>query len=128
MAPEVNEPGCSSSQSPSDNTLARVTTVSSEAEGSGEDASKSSSRISAGSTEPESLLSRLKAADRSVLCCKRSVAINQPRKRPNKSSATGPSSVTPLQRAREFSSESIGISADKLFCRACREELSLSKK
>ena len=58
MATEVNEPGCSSSQSPSDNTLARVTTVSSEAEDSGEDASKSSSRTSAGSAEPESLLSR----------------------------------------------------------------------
>ena len=59
MATEVNEPGCSSSQSPSDNTLTRVTTVSSEAEDSGEDASKSSSRTSAGSAEPESLLSRL---------------------------------------------------------------------
>ena len=35
--------------------------------------------------------------------------------------------MTPLQRAREFSSESIGISAGKLFCRACREELSLKK-
>ena len=58
MAIEVNEPGCSSSQSPSDNTLTRVTTVSSEAEDSGEDASKSSSRTSAGSAEPESLLSR----------------------------------------------------------------------
>ena len=59
MATEVNEPGCSSSQSPSDNTLTRVTMVSSEAEDSGEDASKSSSRTSAGSAEPESLLSRL---------------------------------------------------------------------
>ena len=59
MATEVNEPGCSSSQSPSENTLTRVATVSSEAEDSGEDASKSSSRTSAGSAEPESLLSRL---------------------------------------------------------------------
>ena len=32
-----------------------------------------------------------------------------------------------LQRAREFSSESIGISAGKLFCRACREELFLKQ-
>ena len=55
MATEVNEPGCSSSQCPSDNTLTRVTTG--EAEDSGEDASKSSSRTSAGSAEPEPIIS-----------------------------------------------------------------------
>ena len=41
------------------------TTVSSEGEGSLQDASENSSRTSA---EPEGLLSQLKAADRSVLC------------------------------------------------------------
>ena len=66
MATEHNEPGCSGSQSASDGSLTRVTTISSEAEDSGEDTSESSSRTSTGSAEPESLLSRLNAAGRSV--------------------------------------------------------------
>ena len=41
--------------------------------------------------------------------------------------STDPSSVTPLQRAKEFSSEFVGVSTGKLFCRACREELSIKK-
>ena len=61
----------SSGQSASDSN------VSSDGEDSGEDASESSSRTSA---EPESLLSQLKGADRSGLCRKRSVAVNQSRK------------------------------------------------
>ena len=44
-----------------------VTTISSEAEDLGEDASECSSRTSTGSAETESLLSRLKAAGQSVL-------------------------------------------------------------
>ena len=53
----------------------RFTTVSSDGdvEDSGEDASANSSRTSA---EPESILSRLKPADCSGLCHKRSVAVN----------------------------------------------------
>ena len=46
-------------------------------EDSGEDDYESLSRTSA---EPESKLSRLKAADRSGLCPKRSIAVNQSRK------------------------------------------------
>ena len=70
---EHNEPGCSSL---SDNLASgtRFTTVSSDGEDVEdleEDASESLSRTSA---EPESILSRLKAADRSGLCQKRSVA------------------------------------------------------
>ena len=58
----------------------RFTTVSSDGEDvedSGEDASANSSRTSA---EPESILSRLKPADCSDLCHKRSVAVNLSRK------------------------------------------------
>ena len=75
---ERTKPGCSTSSLP--DSLAsgtRFTTVSSDGEDvedSGEDASESSSRTG---TEPESILSRLKAAD---LCPKRSVAVNQSRK------------------------------------------------
>ena len=81
----------------------RFTTVLSDREDddSGEDASKNLSRTSA---EPESTLSRLKAANCSSLCCKRSVAAKQSQTQPKKSSvrgATDPSSVTPVQRAKE---------------------------
>ena len=78
---ECNEPGCSTSSlwdSLASGT--RFTTVLSDGEDvedSGEDASESSSRASA---EPESILSRLKAADRSGPCRKRSIAVNQSRK------------------------------------------------
>ena len=115
------EPGCSSS-------LASAT-VSSEGEDSGEDASESES--SSRTTAEPTLLSRLKAADRSVICRRRSVAVNNPSRKRLKNSgvrcSTDPPSVTPMQRAKEFSSEFVGISAGKLFCRACREELSLKK-
>jgi len=66
MATEHNKPGCSDSQSASGGSLTRVITISSEVEDLGEDASESSSRTSTGSAEPESLLSRLKAAGRCV--------------------------------------------------------------
>ncbi len=36
-----------------------------------------------------------------------------------------PRSVTPLQRVREFAGEQLVIRSSKLFCNACREELSL---
>ena len=75
---ERNKPDCSSSSlwdSLASGT--RFTTVISDGEDSGEDASESSSRTSA---EPESILSRLKAADRSGPCHKRSIAVNQSRK------------------------------------------------
>ena len=35
-----------------------------------------------------------------------------------------PKSVAPRQRAREFPNESLTVSNGKLFCQACREELS----
>ena len=106
---------------------AELQTVSSEGEYSGEEASGSSS-WSCAEPETESLLSRLKAADRSVLCRKRSVASNPAGKRPKKIEIIHrSSSVTPQQRAREFSSEFIGVSAATFFCRPCREELSLKK-
>ena len=58
------------------------------------------------------------------------MAANPSRKRPKRSSmrcSTDPSSIKPLQRAKEFSSEFVGVSAGKRFCRACREQLSLKK-
>ena len=77
----------------------------------------------------QSLMSVLKAPKHSELSRSRRIAVNP--KRPKRVSASGsssdPQSVSPSQRAREFSSEYIGVSGGKLFCKACREELSLKK-
>ena len=77
----------------------------------------------------KSLISLLKAPKRSELSRSRRVAVNpkRPKRASGASSSSDPHSVTPTQRAREFSSECILVSAGKLFCRACREELSLKK-
>ena len=49
-----------------------------------------------------------------------------PTKRKSKPScSTEPKSVTPMQRFHEFPREELTQSAGKLFCNACREELSL---
>ena len=39
--------------------------------------------------------------------------------------ATEPKGVTPAQRVREFADEALTVSSGRLFCSACREELSL---
>ena len=46
-------------------------------------------------------------------------------KKPKKNS--DPTSVTPSQRVKEFNNQKLTVSAGKLFCLACREELSLKK-
>ena len=76
-----------------------------------------------------SLLDVLKSPTPSSLHCKRSVASNKPPrsrvrlKRPKQSN--NPSSVSPLQRAKEFKEEKLTVSSGKLFGQACREEVSL---
>ena len=78
-------------------------------------------------TEPaRTLISKLKAPTRSPLCHPRKVATNLPRKRmkrPSVSLTSNPSYVSPIQRAKEFTSECVCLSGGKLFCQACREEL-----
>ena len=82
----------------------------------------------ASSPSPTSLLSHLRAPTQSELMHKRKVWVNAPphtgarRKKPLCS--TDPKGVSTAQRAKEFSSELI-VSAGKLFCSVCREELSL---
>ena len=64
----------------------------------------------------------------SDLC--RSIATNrsQSRSRQKRPKQTNdPSTVTPLQRSKEFCEEKLTVSAGKLFCLACMEELSLKK-
>ena len=80
-------------------------------------------------SSPASLLIRLRAPTQSELMRKRKVRVNAPphtgeRKR-KPTCLTDPKGVSAAQRAKEFTGEMITVSAGKLFCSACREELSL---
>ena len=81
----------------------------------------------ASSPSPTSLLSHLRAPTQSELMRKRNVRVNAPphtgarKKKPFCS--TDPKGVSAAQRAKEFTSELITVSAGKLFCSVCREEL-----
>ena len=84
------------------------------------------------SSEVQSFLSRFRAPRRSDLTRKRKVCQNTDRgvltltkKKP--SCSTDPTSVTQSQRDREFPEEALTVSAGKLFCTACREEVSLKR-
>ena len=76
-----------------------------------------------------SLLSRLRSPTQSDIMRKRKIRVNQPphtgerRKKP--ACSTDPKNVSVSQRVNEFSSEMLTNSGGKLFCSACREELSL---
>ena len=75
-----------------------------------------------------SLLNRLKSPEPSKLCRKRKAASNAPnrqKRRSTGSTSSEPKTVQPLQRVRQFSSEPLSVRKNKLFCEACREELSL---
>ena len=75
-----------------------------------------------------SLLDRLKAPTPSDLTRKRKIACNPPPKGKKRSCGRGennPKSVTPIQRVKENPDECLTVSNKQLFCRACREELSL---
>ena len=75
-----------------------------------------------------SLLDRLKAPTPSDLARKRKIACNPPPKGKKRSCGRGannPKSVTPIQRVKENPDECLTVSNKQLFCRACREELSL---
>ena len=78
-----------------------------------------------------SLLDRLRSPVPSELARKRKISTNLPpvgQKRSKCGSAsTSLKSVSPRDRVREFTDESLCVSAGKLFCRACREELAVKK-
>ena len=83
------------------------------------------------------LMDVLKAPTQADICRKRKVATNSTIplriivrnrcKRPRCASNPGPGSVTPAQRVKEFPKEELKVSAGKVFCNACREELSTKK-
>ena len=89
------------------------------------------SSVSEDSSSVQSLLDKLCSPVPSELARKRKVLTNPPpvgqkRSRGGSSAATL-KSVSPQDRVREFSDDSLCVSAGKLFCRACREELSVKK-
>ena len=77
--------------------------------------------------EVKSLLSVLRCPKAAEISRKRKVRANPPRgkKRSCSRSLCDPKSITPVQRVKEHPSEALSISNGKLFCVACREELSL---
>ena len=99
------------------------------------DYTSSSSQSSSGcpsSSEPTvstaSLLERLHRPRSSELARKRTVHRNPPplgKRRSRGRGANEPKSVTPSQRVAEHPGECLTTSNKQLFCRACREELSL---
>lgn len=77
-----------------------------------------------------SILDKLKAPKQSELNRKRKVHVNAPpkgKRRARGEGANEPKSISASQRVREFPNESLTVSHNKLFCAACREELSLRK-
>ena len=89
-----------------------------------------SSKNSTTSRYSRSLLSVLQRATSSDLCRKRSIRHNLPKgkkRRVSSLSCSNPKSVTPAQRCLEFRDEPFTVSAGKLFCNSCREELSLKR-
>ena len=80
------------------------------------------------SSEVNLFLSKFKAPKQSDLARKRKIRRNPARPRTRKmkpSCSTDPKSVTPSQRIKEFAEEPFIVSAGKLFCTGCREEVSL---
>ena len=80
-----------------------------------------------------SLLDKLRAPRPSDLGRKRCVHANPPpvgKKRSRQGAIAGkhdPKTVSPTQRAREFPGEHLTVSAGKLFCKACRECLTIKR-
>ena len=88
-----------------------------------------SAGVSASATNSTTLLSKLRAPTTSDLMRKQKVRTNESphtgarRKKP--ACSMDPKGISAVQRARELSKEMDTVSAGKLFCTACREELSL---
>ena len=70
------------------------------------------------------LLERLKASAASDMARKHKIATN-PSKRSKGAVAAGPVKIQPKTRIREFPDQHFSVKFGKLFCDACRENLSL---
>ena len=111
---------CSSSQS-----------FSSATEPDSESADSVTTNTSSTQSPALSLLDKLCPLKTSELSRKRKVQENPSKgkcRRLPRESQSDPKSVTPSQRVREFPTEQLTVSASKLFCTACREELAYLAK
>ena len=101
--------------------------LSSSEESLNEESSTSVSGIAKFRPEVVSLLSRLKSPQASELARKRRVACNPPKgkRRCRGSTVAEHKNVNPHQRVKQFPNEPLCVSNKKLFCSACREELSM---
>ena len=89
--------------------------------------SSSSESLQSGNEDLATFCSKFRAPKCSELTRKRAVRRSAllTAKKSKPSCSTDPKSVTPIQRVREFPKEELSQSAGKLFCNACREEVSL---
>ena len=92
------------------------------------DLDRSTSGTTSETPELRNFLDRFSAPKQSEFTRKRKIRRNTPKTRKRKSKPTcsnDPKSVTPAQRVLQFPNEEFTRSAGKLFCNACREEVSL---
>ena len=88
------------------------------------------SELDSGNSRVATLLSQLKRPTASDLARKRKLQTNCPpvgRKTSKGSAVNDPKSVSGAERVKAFPSEPFSVSSNKLFCTACREQLSLKK-
>ena len=92
-------------------------------------AESSSSSTTEHSEEPPSLLDRLRSPTPSDLARKRRIPCNPPKgtKKGRGTVASEPQNVSPHDRVKQFPDDHLGVVSGKLFCIACRENLSLKK-
>ena len=95
----------------------------------GTDSEQGNELTSSSSSSVPSLLSVLRAPRLSDLARKRKTQTNNPGKRKktrsSSSACSDPKGVKPQDRLKKFPDEQLSVSAGKLFCKACREVLSL---
>ena len=90
--------------------------------------SSSSSTISDSSTTAKSLMDSLRTPTASELSRKWKIDCNKPpkgKKRSRGTCSSDPKFITPEQRVKQHPKECFSVSNKKLFCLACREELSV---
>ena len=90
---------------------------------------KSSTSSSVPSDEPVSILDSLRSPTPSDLARMRRIPCNPPKgpKKVKGAVASEPQSVSPHDRVKQFPNDYLSVLCNKLFCTACRENLSLKK-